>query len=651
MPSLLGSLLEGPGLMPHGMCYLWRPELLWLHVASDALVAGAYYAIPPALLFFTVRSRRLLADSTSQRRGGIPYDWVFLAFGVFIVACGTTHLLAVVTVWKPIYWISGSAKVVTAMASVATAVALPPLIPRALTLVKAARDNERHRLQLEDAHRALKEAHGKLTELDRVKSGFFTDASHGLRTPLTLILGPAQQLAESEDLEDGHRRKVDLILRTATDLLGSVDALLTVAALESGGSKAGPEIVGLASPASEGASDAQGGLLHHPPAHARPSRIRASSLPPSWREGDTRPRVLIVEGNPDLREYLGEILSGDFSCAGVANGTAALPLARDGRPDLIVTDLNMPGMSGEAFLETVRADPRLAHVPVLVLTARTEPGLPARLLTLGAEDLLVTPVRADELLARAHNLVSLSETRWVLRAALGSVDAHLPSLSRRVAQQNRDLAQALRAKEVLLQELHHRVKGNLQTVASLLNLQLGAVSDPAARDALADSKSRVRAIALLHERLYQGGDPGEVEMAEYLRGLASELGQAALPNGAEHPIRVHAQPVDLDVERAVACGIVAHELLANALEHGSAPGRPPDVSLSLVRQNGDVVLNVSDRGPGLGEATPDGGLGLRLVESLVRRLGGEALRYDDDGLHWTVRFPLLDSPPTAGGTP
>lgn len=109
--------------MPHGMCYLWKPELLWLHVVSDAVIAVSYFAIPLALLYLY-----------QQKRHDLPFHWMFLFFAVFIVACGATHAMNIWNVWNPDYWASGAVKAVTAVASLGTAALLIPMLPRVVAL-------------------------------------------------------------------------------------------------------------------------------------------------------------------------------------------------------------------------------------------------------------------------------------------------------------------------------------------------------------------------------------------------------------------------------------------------------------------------------------------------------------------------------------
>ncbi|MEO6569626.1 MAG: PAS domain S-box protein, partial [Opitutaceae bacterium] len=118
----LTKLFSSDGFMPHGHCYLWDPSLVWLHVISDSLIALAYLTIPFTLIYII------------RKRKDLPFDWMLASFGVFILACGTTHALEVWTLWNPTYWLSGTMKAVTAIASVVTAILLVKLIPQLLAI-------------------------------------------------------------------------------------------------------------------------------------------------------------------------------------------------------------------------------------------------------------------------------------------------------------------------------------------------------------------------------------------------------------------------------------------------------------------------------------------------------------------------------------
>ncbi|HEX7999853.1 MAG TPA: PAS domain S-box protein [Pyrinomonadaceae bacterium] len=156
-PGLSSNLLAtGDGLksfMPHAHCYLFIPQLVYLHLSSDLLIGLSYVAISLTLAYLVYRARR-----------DIPFHWIFLAFGLFIIACGGTHFMEIYTTYHATYWLAGYVKMVTAVASVATAIVLPPLVPRALALVQSAKLSEERRHKLEDANQELEKFYKKELE-------------------------------------------------------------------------------------------------------------------------------------------------------------------------------------------------------------------------------------------------------------------------------------------------------------------------------------------------------------------------------------------------------------------------------------------------------------------------------------------------------
>jgi PAS domain S-box-containing protein len=145
MSELLHSFFYTGYFIPHGHCYLWKPGLVWLHVISDLLIAIAYYSIPITLIYF------------AQKRKDLPFNSIFLLFGAFIIACGTTHLMSVWTLWHPTYWLSGTIKAITAVVSAYTALCLVFLIPQALALPTANEALLREVTERQRAEAALQE--------------------------------------------------------------------------------------------------------------------------------------------------------------------------------------------------------------------------------------------------------------------------------------------------------------------------------------------------------------------------------------------------------------------------------------------------------------------------------------------------------------
>jgi PAS domain S-box-containing protein len=178
--------------MPHGMCYLWRPDLLALHVISDGLITLAYFSIPFTLLYFV------------RRRRDLEFNWMFVCFAVFIVACGTTHLMEIVTVWRPVYWLSGAIKAITALASVPTAILLVRLIPQALAIPSPAS----LRREIEERQRAEQEVRRTNEELEaRV-----AERTAELEAMNVELLAEARQREEAEQASHRNRQLLEAVI-------------------------------------------------------------------------------------------------------------------------------------------------------------------------------------------------------------------------------------------------------------------------------------------------------------------------------------------------------------------------------------------------------------------------------------------------------
>lgn len=156
MQALIQFLFGAEEFMPHGFCFLWKPQLLWLFVVSDLVIALAYFSIPLAMGYFV------------YKRQDIEYKWVFVLFSLFILACGTTHLISVITIWKPVYGLEAGAKAITAIISLAASIVLWPLMPKAILipsrnqLIKANRELEEEVLIHKNTREALRQLNENL---------------------------------------------------------------------------------------------------------------------------------------------------------------------------------------------------------------------------------------------------------------------------------------------------------------------------------------------------------------------------------------------------------------------------------------------------------------------------------------------------------
>jgi two-component sensor histidine kinase len=208
---------------------------------------------------------------------------------------------------------------------------------------------------------------------------------------------------------------------------------------------------------------------------------------------------------------------------------------------------------------------------------------------------------------------------------------------------------SLREKEVLLKEIHHRVKNNLQIISSLLYLQATRTEHPGAISALRESRNRIKSMALIHERLYQSPNLASVDMGEYTRNLVSDLQRSHSIGERAVRLRLDIEDIPLGITEAIPCGLIINELVSNALKHAFPKGRAGEITIGLQRGGANqVTLTVSDNGIGLPEQVDfrkSPSLGLTLINSLVEQLGGTIELDRSGGTAFTITFGGLGEPP------
>jgi PAS domain S-box-containing protein len=203
---------------------------------------------------------------------------------------------------------------------------------------------------------------------------------------------------------------------------------------------------------------------------------------------------------------------------------------------------------------------------------------------------------------------------------------------------------SLREKELLLKEVHHRVKNNLQVISSLLKLQAQQVQDNATKLLFNDSQARVRSIALLHEKLYQSSDIAGIDMDEYVRDLTSHLAQSYGTAASPIEIVTDARGVFLGVDLAMPCGLIINELVTNSFKHAFTNRPRGLVSIRMTQADGQIELTVTDDGRGLPvelDVTSTTTVGLHLVRTLSEQLEATRLEYHggSGGTTCSLAFP------------
>lgn len=310
-----------------------------------------------------------------------------------------------------------------------------------------------------------------------------------------------------------------------------------------------------------------------------------------------------------------------------ASAVRGLKTCRSVLPDCILLDYKLPDMTGLEFLSCLRDDSVMdAGVAVVMLTGMASEQVAVEAMKAGAQDYLVK----DRITAEGLGLAIQKATQKV-------------GLMRALKAERDRLTRSLAETEVLLQEVHHRVKNNLQVVASLLRLQADTFDDPALAAALRESQHRVESMAFIHEQLYESRNLREVDLAKHSALLLSNLFHAYGVDTARISSKVVMVPLVLGVDQAIPAGLILNELVSNALKHAFPQGRCGSIVVEGGAAGGRVHLAVGDDGVGIPEDfRPENSrsLGLRIVQILARQLKGTFDFERSVGTTFRVSFPL-----------
>ncbi|MDP4866982.1 MAG: PAS domain S-box protein [Crocinitomicaceae bacterium] len=204
-----------------------------------------------------------------------------------------------------------------------------------------------------------------------------------------------------------------------------------------------------------------------------------------------------------------------------------------------------------------------------------------------------------------------------------------------------EIVESLKEKEVLLKEIHHRVKNNLQVISSILNLQSSFVKDKQTLGILEESRSRIRSMAIIHENLYRTTNFSSINFSDYLKNLTSNLIASYQVNIGKVTLKENLSKVDLVLDQAIPCGLLVNELITNSLKYAFPDGRPGEIAIVLNEIKNNIHLSISDNGVGLPtdfDILNSDTLGLQLVSTLVEQLDGQIAVDNSIGIKYLITF-------------
>ncbi|MCI4626646.1 MAG: response regulator [Candidatus Magnetoovum sp. WYHC-5] len=351
------------------------------------------------------------------------------------------------------------------------------------------------------------------------------------------------------------------------------------------------------------------------------------------------------------------------------NGVEGLKVYYEERPILIILDLKMPVMDGIEFLEEINITPS-SPCSVIVLTGHGSDEDMERCFELGVYAFLHKPFNAYELKGLVRHCIALKhveqnlkkevaqrtkmeEELWKYRYLLedivekrteelkGTNDKLQKEITERKNTEEK-LKKTIKEKDMLLVEIHHRVKNNLQIISSLIDLQSKYVTDEQTKAMFVDSQARLRTMALIHEKLYQSEDIINVDFHRYVRSLSDYLYHSYCLNKSNVSMDINVESVFLDVDTAVPCGIIINELVTNSLKHAFPPDMEGKISIEMKRKgDGYYHLKIYDNGKGMGDVDlrQTTSLGLRLVYALTtEQLRGSVSLEKGEGTTFDILF-------------
>ena len=212
-------------------------------------------------------------------------------------------------------------------------------------------------------------------------------------------------------------------------------------------------------------------------------------------------------------------------------------------------------------------------------------------------------------------------------------------------QAEKEIKASLKEKEVLLQEVHHRVKNNMQVISSLLRLQSDTIKDQQYADMFNESQERIRSMALIHEKLYQSEDFANIDFDGYLRTLVNSLIISYSASPDKISMKIKTDDLSLELDYAIPCGLIINELVSNCLKYAFPDEREGEIQIVLQEINeNEMELTVSDNGTGLPEEVDFGtteSLGLNLVKVLTEhQLGGRIELNRSEGTSFSIKFTV-----------
>ncbi len=333
--------------------------------------------------------------------------------------------------------------------------------------------------------------------------------------------------------------------------------------------------------------------------------------------------ILLVEDNPGdvliIDEMLKNVVGTEFNLVHTNRLESALQNLQKDNFDAMLLDLGLLDSQGMDTFVTIRV--HSPELPIVILTGLTDEDFAVKAIGEGAQDYLIK----------------------------GQIDGRLLIRSIRYAIERKNsemlIKKSLEEKNLLIKEIHHRVKNNLMVISGLLNLQSRYIHDKNDLEFFKESQSRAKSMALIHERLYQSDNFKSIDFGEYIVKLSNDLFHTYNCDASHVNFDIEVENIMVDVDTAIPLGLIVNELLSNSLKHGFPDARSGDIKIKFHRYHDKLQLIVKDDGIGLSgkiDYKNTDSLGLQLVNLLTGQIDGELEVNMNGGTEFIISFTELN---------
>lgn len=340
--------------------------------------------------------------------------------------------------------------------------------------------------------------------------------------------------------------------------------------------------------------------------------------------------VLFVDDNETIRQLYRRILEKHVNFLYIAeNGSHGLELYMKHKPDLVITDMVMPVMNG---LEMVKEIKKIApDAKFVVMSAYSEKDSFIESIHLGVDGYLMKPVEAKKLLSLIDEFAGITLMKWELEAK---------EKKRQEAEEY--LKKSLAEKDVLLREVHHRVKNNMQIISSILSMQSRNIDEPKLKEVLQESQNRIHSMALIHENLYNNKSLANIMFSTYIKSLTGNIARtySNIQTSVQFDYQIDIAYLPMDI--AIPCGLIINELISNSFKYAFVNMSTGVISIHFKSLKDDeYILAVSDNGVGIPAEVnifKTKSLGMKILHKLVQQIDGELKSDFTNGTKFIIQF-------------